>query len=114
MTHAPQGVCRSATVAQGSGGNLKLGGSRDLFAVMARTKCLVVLKEHPWTVCHIQGTLGLALDKLLEPGQALAGALTMPLHCGVGTRSPTCTSEELGTASGLVLPQPKPGPQFTI
>ena len=38
----------------------------------------------------------------------------MPLHCGVGTRSPTCTSEELGTASGLVLPQPKPGPQFTI
>ena len=38
----------------------------------------------------------------------------MPLHCGVGTRSPTCTSEELGTTSGLVLPQPKPGPQFTI
>ena len=38
----------------------------------------------------------------------------MPLHCGVGTQSPTCTSEELGTASGLVLPQPKPGPQFTI
>ena len=38
----------------------------------------------------------------------------MPLYCGVGTRSPTCTSEELGTASGLVLPQPKPGPQFTI
>ena len=38
----------------------------------------------------------------------------MPLHCGVGTRSLTCTSEELGTASGLVLPQPKPGPQFTI
>ena len=38
----------------------------------------------------------------------------MPLHCGVGTRSPTCTSVELGTASGLVLPQPKPGPQFTI
>ena len=33
----------------------------------------------------------------------------MPLHCGVGTRSPTCTSVELGTASGLVLPQPKAG-----
>ena len=49
----------------------------------------------------------------MEPGQALAGALTMPLHCGVGTQSPTCTSEELGTASDLVLPQPKPGPQFT-
>ena len=38
----------------------------------------------------------------------------MPLHCGVGTQSPTCTSVELGTASGLVLPQPKPGSQFTI
>ena len=38
----------------------------------------------------------------------------MPLHCGVGTRSPTCTSEELGTASGLVFPQPKPGSPFTI
>ena len=37
-------------------------------------------------------------------GQALAGALTMSLHCGV----------KLGTASDLVLPQPKPGPQFTI
>ena len=33
----------------------------------------------------LQGTLGLVLDKLLEPGQALAGALTMPFHCGVGT-----------------------------
>ena len=38
----------------------------------------------------------------------------MPLHCGVGTGSPTCTSAELGTASGRVLPQSKPGPQFTI
>ena len=38
----------------------------------------------------------------------------MPLHCGVGARSPTCISVELGTASGLVLPQPKPGSQFTI
>ena len=38
----------------------------------------------------------------------------MPLHGGVGTQSLTCTSVELGTASGLVLPQPKPGPQFTI
>ena len=38
----------------------------------------------------------------------------MPLHCGVGTQSPTCTSVELGTANGLVLPQPKPGSQFTI
>ena len=36
----------------------------------------------------------------------------MPLHCGVGTQSPTYTSVELGTASGLV--HPKPGPQFTI
>ena len=35
----------------------------------------------------------------------------MPLHCGVGTLSPPV---ELGTASGLVLPQPKPGFQFTI
>ena len=25
----------------------------------------------------------------------------MPLHCGVGTRSPTCISVELGTASGI-------------
>ena len=74
----------------------------------------------------LQGTLVPVLDKLLEPGQALAGALTMPLHCGVGTlhmgalamplhcgvstRSPTCTSVELGTASGLVLSQSKPGP----
>ena len=31
----------------------------------------------------------------------------------VGTRSPTCTPLELGTDSGLVLHQPKPGPQFT-
>ena len=38
----------------------------------------------------------------------------MPFHCGVGTRSPTCTLVKLGTASGLVLSQPKPGPQFTI
>ena len=38
----------------------------------------------------------------------------MPLHCGVGTRSPTCTPVELGTVSGLVPPQPKPGSQFTI
>ena len=60
----------------------------------------------------LQGTLGLALDKLLKPGQALTGALTMPLHCGVNTWSPTCTSAELGTV--LFLPQPKPGPQFTI
>ena len=35
-----------------------------------------------------------------------------PLWCG--HLNPTCTSVELGTASGLVLPQPKPGPQFTI
>ena len=45
------------------------------------------------------------LDKLVKPGQALAGALTMPLHCGAGTRKP---------AQCLVLPQPKPGSQFTI
>ena len=38
----------------------------------------------------------------------------MPLHCDVDTQSPTCTLVELGTASGLVLPQPKPGAQFTI
>ena len=38
----------------------------------------------------------------------------MPLHCGVGTRSPTCTSVELGTTSALVLLQPKPGSKFTI
>ena len=44
----------------------------------------------------------------------LREATTIPLDYGVGTRSPTCTLVELGTASGLVLPQPKPGPQFTI
>ena len=33
MTHSPQGVCRSATAAQGSGGYLKLGGSHDLFVI---------------------------------------------------------------------------------
>ena len=49
-----------------------------------------------------------------RPSQALAGALTIPLHCGVGTHSLTCTLVELGTASGLVLPHPKPGPRFTI
>ena len=38
----------------------------------------------------------------------------MPLHCGVGTQSPTCTSVELGTTSGLVLLQPMPGSKFTI
>ena len=38
----------------------------------------------------------------------------MPLHYGVGTRSPTCTPVELGTANGVVLPQPKLGSQFTI
>ena len=62
----------------------------------------------------LQGTLGLALDKLLKPGQALTEAQTMPLYCGVGTQSPTCTPVKLGTASGLVLPQPKPVSQFTI
>ena len=39
--------------------------------------------------------LGLALGNLLKASQALAGALTMPLHCGVGTQSPTCTLAEL-------------------
>ena len=69
--------------------------------------------NYGWDSCALlQGTLGVVLDKLLRPGQGLAGALTMPLQCGVGTRSPTCTSVGLGTASGLVLPQPKPGPQF--
>ena len=54
------------------------------------------------TSCSLlQGALGLVLDKLLKLGQALAGALTMSLHCGVGTGSPTCI-------------QPKPGSQFTI
>ena len=37
-----------------------------------------------------------------------------PSNGGVGTQSPTCTSVELGTASGLVLPQSRPGSQFTI
>ena len=45
-------------------------------------------------------TLALELDELLKAGQALAGALTMPLHC---TQSPTGTSVELGITSGLVL-----------
>ena len=35
----------------------------------------------------------------------------MPTNCGVGTRSPTCTTVELGTASGVALLQPKWGPQ---
>ena len=35
----------------------------------------------------------------------------MSLHCGVDIQSLTCI---LGTDSGLVLPQSKPGPQFTI
>ena len=39
----------------------------------------------------------------------------MPLHCGAcgHPKSHLYTSVELGTASGLVLHQPKPGPQFT-
>ena len=50
------------------------------------------------------GALGLALNKLLKLGQALTVALTMPLCCGVGTHSLTCTSVELGTASALSFP----------
>ena len=34
----------------------------------------------------------------------------MPPGYGVGTQSPTCALVEYGTASGLVHPQPKPGP----
>ena len=57
----------------------------------------------PWDTCVLlQETLGLALDKLLKPSQALAGALTMPLHL------------YLIGISDVVLPQPKPGPQLII
>ena len=56
------------------------------------------------------------------------GALTMSLHCSVVTLhtgaltmspstvvwSPKVPPVILGTASGLVLPQPKAGPQFTV
>lgn len=62
----------------------------------------------------LQGNSGPALDKLLEPGQELAGALAMPSNYGVGTRSPTWALVKYSTASGLVHPQPKPGSQFTI
>ena len=61
--------------------------------------------KYGWDPCVLlQGTLGLVLDKLLKAGQALAGALTMPLHCDVGTRSPTCTSVKLDTASVFSFP----------
>ena len=67
-------------------------------------------------LCATSGNSGPSARQNPEarPSQALAGALTIPLHCGVGTHSLTCTLVELGTASGLVLPHPKPGPQFTI
>ena len=62
-------------------------------------------------LCTTSGNSGPCTTKTPEGGPS---TLTMPLHCGVGTRSPTCTSVELRIASGLVLPQPEPGSQFTI
>ena len=62
-------------------------------------------------LCATSGNTGPSARQTPEP---LARALTMPLHCGMGTRSLPCTSGELGTASVLVLPQPKPSAQFTI
>ena len=44
--------------------------------------------------CATSGNSGPALDKLLKPGQVLAGALTVPSNYGVGTRSPTWTLVE--------------------
>ena len=38
----------------------------------------------------------------------------MPSNHGVGTQGPTYTLVVYTTASGLVHPQPKPGPQFTV
>ena len=38
----------------------------------------------------------------------------MPSSHGVGNQSPTCALAEYGPLSGLVHPQPKPGPQFTV
>ena len=44
--------------------------------------------------CATSGNSGPALDKLLKPGQVLAGALTVPSNYGVGTQSPTWTLME--------------------
>ena len=44
--------------------------------------------------CATSGNSGPALDKLLKPGQVLAGALTVPSNYGVGTQSPTWTLVE--------------------
>ena len=38
----------------------------------------------------------------------------MPSSHGVGTKSPIKVLTKYGTASGLVLPQAKPGPQLTV
>ena len=44
-------------------------------------------------VCYFR-ELWASTDKLLKPGQVLAGALTVPSNYGVGTRSPTRTLVE--------------------
>ena len=63
-------------------------------------------------LCATSGNSGHSARQTPEVGPSTCRSTDYTLHCGVGTRSPTCTSVELGTASGLVLPKPKPGPQF--
>ena len=57
-------------------------------------------------VCVTSESSGPSTRQLLKLDLALTSALSdyMSLHCGVGTQSPTCTSLELDTASGLILP----------
>ena len=70
--------------------------------------------SHPPSQVLLWGTLGPALDKLLEPGQVLAGTLAYAFQPWCGQPKSTCALVEYGTASGLVHSQPKPGSQFSV
>ena len=64
----------------------------------------------------LQKTLRSAPDKHLHgvrPSTHRSTDLCLPAMVG-GTQSPTCGLAEYGIPSGLVHPQPKSGPQFTV
>ena len=62
-----------------------------------------------------QGTLNPVLDKLLETGLVLAGAMTyMPFSCALGLKFPHVLWGECDMPSGLVHPQHKPGTQLIL
>ena len=67
------------------------------------------------TLCTTSGNTGPSTRQTpgARPSTCRSTDNAPPLHVA-WAQSPTCTSVELGTASGLVLPQPKPGLQFTI